>query len=149
MVEERHDLRETPLRHTPAWFELFRGFQVAIDPRKLLLAAAGILTMAFGWWLLAAIFYSAHSKPEWSVVASKGVEWEDFQVDRAKWNVLHKAAGDPDSKETWEADDLARTAEEYEQIQALVKRINDSNDEAATVRALDQEDRDGKLEVKG
>src|SRR5437763_12532941 len=37
--------------------EIFRCFQVALDPRKLLAAAAGILTMSVGWYLLSAVFY--------------------------------------------------------------------------------------------
>jgi hypothetical protein len=45
------------VRTTLPWTELFRCFSVAIDPRKLLVAAAGILTMAVGWYLLSAAFY--------------------------------------------------------------------------------------------
>jgi hypothetical protein len=41
----------------PSWFELFRCFQVALDPRKLLAAAAGILVMSVGWYVLSAAFY--------------------------------------------------------------------------------------------
>ena len=38
-----------------------------MDPKKLLLAAAGILVMAFGWWLLAAVFFgAAGNKPDWN-----------------------------------------------------------------------------------
>lgn len=40
------------------WTEIFRCFQVALDPRKLLVAAAGILTMSVGWFILSAVFYS-------------------------------------------------------------------------------------------
>ena len=45
------------------WTVLFRGFQVAIDPRKLLLAAAGILVMMAGWQMLTWIF-GPGTKPE-------------------------------------------------------------------------------------
>ena len=33
-----------------AWTELFRTFQIALDPKKLILAAAGIVMMWIGWW---------------------------------------------------------------------------------------------------
>ena len=56
------DGREQPpafsIRTTLPWTEIFRCFQVALDPRKLLLAAAGILVMSFGWYVLSAMFYS-------------------------------------------------------------------------------------------
>jgi len=39
------------------WTELFRCFSVALDPRKLLAAAAGILVTSVGWYLLSAAFY--------------------------------------------------------------------------------------------
>jgi hypothetical protein len=40
-----------------SWMELFRCFSVALDPRKLLVAAAGILVMSFLWWLLSVAFW--------------------------------------------------------------------------------------------
>jgi len=45
------------------WTELFKTFQVALDPKKLVLAALGILVMFVGWWLLSIIFYGARSVP--------------------------------------------------------------------------------------
>ena len=54
------------LRQLLPWTELFQGFQVALDPRKLLLAAAGIVVMFCGWWLLAVIFMSTASRKDWS-----------------------------------------------------------------------------------
>ena len=56
MAEEKVEPRETSWRQLLPWTELFRGFQVALDLNKLALAAAGILVMAFGWWLLAVLF---------------------------------------------------------------------------------------------
>ncbi len=51
------------LRTTFPWFEIFRCFQLALDPRKLLVAAAGILVMSFAWWLLSYIFYYKAPNP--------------------------------------------------------------------------------------
>src|ERR1051326_2355826 len=42
---------------------LFRVFRVALDPKKLLPAAAGILLMSAGWWLLSVAFYGMWSQP--------------------------------------------------------------------------------------
>jgi len=56
MAEDKIDGREVTWRQLLPWTELFRGFQVAFDLNKMLLAAAGILVMAFGWWLLAVCF---------------------------------------------------------------------------------------------
>ena len=49
--------RPDHVRELPLWTRLFTAFKVALDPKKLLLAAAGIVVMAFGWWLLANIFH--------------------------------------------------------------------------------------------
>src|SRR5205814_6134491 len=52
MANEKVDGRELSWRGLFPWTELFRGFQLALDLNKLLLAAAGIPVMAFGWCLL-------------------------------------------------------------------------------------------------
>ena len=56
MAEDKYEARETNWRQLLPWTALFQGFRVALDVNKLLLAAAGILVMAFGWWLLGVIF---------------------------------------------------------------------------------------------
>jgi hypothetical protein len=48
---------------SPLWREIFRGFQIALDPRKLLLAAAGIVSMSVIWWLLSVIFFNLSPRP--------------------------------------------------------------------------------------
>jgi hypothetical protein len=48
---------------SPLWREIFRGFQIALDPRKLLLAAAGIVSMSAVWWLLSVIFFNLSTRP--------------------------------------------------------------------------------------
>jgi len=66
MAEEKVEVRDINFRQVLPWTELFRGFQVALDPKKLLLAAAGILLMAIGWWLWAFVFFSSQSMPKWN-----------------------------------------------------------------------------------
>jgi len=50
------DAQAFSFRKAFLWTEIFRTFQVAIDPRKLLLAAAGILVMSLGWFGLSKLF---------------------------------------------------------------------------------------------
>jgi hypothetical protein len=57
MADERLEGREFNWRRALPFTELFRAFPVALDPKKLLVAAAGVLVMSLGWWLLSAIFY--------------------------------------------------------------------------------------------
>ena len=47
-----------PTTTRPAlWTEIFRCFQIALDPRKLFVAAIGILVMSSLWWLLSVTFH--------------------------------------------------------------------------------------------
>src|SRR5262249_10330174 len=64
MSEDKVEVRDINYRQTFPWVELFRGFQVALDPKKLLLAAAGIVVMSFGWWLWSLIFFNSSTEPQ-------------------------------------------------------------------------------------
>src|SRR5215475_1609201 len=118
MAEDKVEQREFNFRQMLPWTELFRSFQLALDPKKLLLAAAGILAMSLGWWFLAWVFFGVQSKPKWEDYdANKPGAWESFKEDRAKWNILWKAAGDGREENRYQdAGDLARSPEEYETI---------------------------------
>lgn len=65
MAEERGPATQYPAwRPKPAsWTKVFGTFLVALDPFKLLVAAAGILATAVGWWLLSIIFYNSWTVP--------------------------------------------------------------------------------------
>ena len=64
MADDKVEVRDVNFRQVLPWTELFRGFQVALDPKKMVLAAAGIVVMSFGWFLLSLLFAPA-DKPEW------------------------------------------------------------------------------------
>lgn len=64
MVEERADTREFSLRRLIAGTELLRTFSIAIDIKNLSMAAAGIITMAIGWWFISVIFYGLATEPK-------------------------------------------------------------------------------------
>jgi hypothetical protein len=128
MAEDKAELREFDLRQFLPWTELFRGFQVALDPKKLLLAAAGILVMAFWWWLWSFIFYASREKPDWRAGKYSADKWSEFKEARQKWNVLHETAGN--QPEYTDANDLANSPEEFD-------RIKDTIDEAIRTAAAD------------
>ncbi len=126
MADERAgaDVREdySP-RRGYLWTELLRTFQIALDPRKLLLAAAGILLMATGWYLLSVIFNATWDRPKASEYnaareldenselerdQAAALAIEHYQRDLVRWGVLHRYAGtgfDPElEKKGLEAD---------------------------------------------
>jgi len=97
------------------WIRIFRCFQVALDPRKLFVAAAGILAMSLAWWLLSNIFYYKAPKREDSQYSNSTISdslgkkpgtdafyTEDeltkegtirFNADLDQWKVLDSLAG--------------------------------------------------------
>ena len=110
--------------------KLFRGFQVALDLNKLALAAAGILIMAFGWWLLA--FSSRPAKapsrrngpvPMRPGQQRRGRAWNQFKQERDHWNLMREAAGilgDPRAG-TSVPTDLIDSLDEYKAYQDAQK----------------------------
>jgi hypothetical protein len=130
MAEDKIEGRERTWQYLLPWTTLFRGFQLALDLNKLLLAAAGILVMAFGWWLLALIFGLGYgTQPVWdkyrgNVEATDtqiNEAWEKFKRDRGEWNLMHAAAnaGDVTNEELplkWEVADIAATPDEYARV---------------------------------
>jgi hypothetical protein len=133
MAEEHLDSRPINFRQWLPWLEIFRGFQVAVDYKKLLLAAAGILVMATWWWFWSLVFYKSRDKPEVSAYptanyqptdntltkeqieqAGKEKAWTKFRDDRRKWDLLHEAAG---TEVVWtDAGDLADNLDDYNAI---------------------------------
>jgi hypothetical protein len=110
------------------WTKLFSAFKVALDLKKLLLAAAGIVATWLGWWLLALVFYTDRV-PEWRDYAVTGggdeqrIAWDQFKQARARWNLLHEMAG-PIPSSTAEAKkvdsaDIAQTLEDYEALERI------------------------------
>lgn len=129
MAEDRTESRELNLRQFMPWTHIFRGFRIALNPKSLLLAAAGILLMALGWWLLAVIFSGIRGKPIWpsdyptvDYQAAPGEDvspddkaWEAFKLDRSRWSLLYEAAGRvPDPLDI---SDFAQTRKEYLQLE--------------------------------
>jgi hypothetical protein len=152
MAEDKFEPREINFRQWLPWTQIFRGFWVAIDPKKLLLAAAGIVVMAFGWWLLATVFYSAKTKPDWLSQYSGLAKYEPkegdtrrrdeiafgaFRADRDQWNLLYEAAGS-DAQQI-EPGDLASSPEEFELLQDVANKKEDVRTKTALLRIRPEE----------
>lgn len=118
MADERTGTPEGEARTYWAWTELFRTFQVALDPKKLVLAAAGIFVMWFGWWLLSAAFAGGRSEPRkqdyvaadykkrYDIVDDAEAERradEAFKQDHFEYVRFYQLAGkaDPEAAEAW------------------------------------------------
>lgn len=124
MADGPNDPPAFSFRKAFLWTEIFRCFQVALDPRKLLVAALGILVMSLGWHLLSRAFYtdkplesdesrynltamrkdlgtkkadgSDYTEPEYAAAAKR-----KFEKDVEEWKVLHNLAGtDKDGRST-------------------------------------------------
>ncbi len=130
MVEERTESREVNFRQFLPWTHIFRGFRIGLNPKSLLLAAAGILVMAIGWWLLAVVFSGIRSEPIWPTnyptadyqpsadenITAEEKAWEAFKVDRNRWSLLYEAAGRVPKK--LDPSDFAQTPHEYDDLLA-------------------------------
>jgi hypothetical protein len=150
MVDDQLGSRGSQPRELPLWTKLFNGFKVALDPKKLLLAAAGIFVMSAGWYVLSVAFWSVSGKkPEWSDFKSNLASypgeteaeqnenaWRDFKQTRRRWNLTYAmAAPAPDLGRVKTASergtiyyddaDLADTYEDFKGIELAKNRIED------------------------
>src|SRR5438876_1344143 len=141
MAEDKVEPREVNWRQLMPWTVLFQGFRVALDPNKLVLAAAGILAMALGWWGWSIVFdYKKPKLDDWNLAdftkakddeEREAQRWQKFKDERDKWHVMHRAAGTafPNKEErdqfAYDAGDLADSRAEYD---ALVKAASAKED---------------------
>jgi hypothetical protein len=133
MAEERTESREFSVRQFMPWTHIFRGFRIAMNPKCLLLAAAGILVMACGWWLLAIVFSGVRSKPVWPTdyqevdyqpgagenITAREKAWNAFKLDRSRWSLLYEAAGR--TPEKYDISDFAQSPADYDALKEQVE----------------------------
>jgi hypothetical protein len=86
MTDGPVDAAGAPLRRPALWTNLFRCFAVAIDPKKLAAAAAGILVMSVGWWLLSRMFDPGPA-PDLKAYPTTDEGHKQFAEDTARWAV--------------------------------------------------------------
>jgi hypothetical protein len=125
MAEGKDVPREVSLSQRLPWVTIFQGFRIALDFNKLLLAAGGILVMAFGWWLLAAIFDYGEpdkdlDKRYSTMVGGAPEKWKAFKNDHDRWALRHQLAGSYSKDMTINAADLANSEAEYTALQEVV-----------------------------
>jgi hypothetical protein len=126
MAEDKVDGREVNWRQVLPWTEIFRGFGIALDLNKLLLAAGGIVATWVGWWLLSVVFGALYTaQPTWpssyqQSASSTAEAFKTFKRERNRWNLMREAAGVGQSDEVYEVPDIAETAEEYDAVKAKV-----------------------------
>ncbi|MCI0681504.1 MAG: hypothetical protein L0Y71_05325 [Gemmataceae bacterium] len=122
-----------------SWTKLFTAFRIALDLKKLLLAAGGLVATAIGWWFFAWVAYSIASMPQWeqySAAENKQEAWQTFKYDRGRWNLLHEMAGDKVTKVA-EAD-VAGSLEEFlllEDLRTETKTLDQLKADAAAGNA--------------
>lgn len=147
MAEGKIETREVSWRQLLPWTELFRGFHIALDLNKLLLAAAGIFVMALGWSLLAVLFSAGSKEPTWvgnyeanypPTETAPDRPWTEFKRDRDHWNIMHEATGVGGSN-LWKVEDLAESKAEYERVKAIAN--TDREDIPAVVARLVREEK--------
>lgn len=116
--------------HRPDWMwtELFRTFQIALDPKKLLLAAAGILAMAGGTWFMSWAFFAMRSEP---TPAAYSLEAYQKANPNVEIEVARKRV----------ADDLDRARERYRFAASLAGPATDTRPNGVFRRAPWNDDR--------
>jgi hypothetical protein len=137
MAEDQVGMRKEVLQQLAPWTKLFSAFKVALDPKKLLLAGAGILVMQLGWWVLAMVYFGFGSDrpPDWPSYASgkttpeqKNAAWQEFKRDRQIWNLKYEMAGTlptdaKDKPPRYDIGDKAESPSDYEAIEAEQRKI--------------------------
>ena len=119
-------------RATSSWpvTKIFTAFRIALDIKKLALAAAGIFATWLGWWVLCCVFYTAPAdRPQWSnfqgTQTTDATSWKKFKIARDRWNLLHKLAGPPtnDPKEAVRQDaaDVANKLDDFKLFGAVIE----------------------------
>jgi len=115
-----HEHSDAP--SSTVWTKVFGAFKIALDLKKLTLAAMGIFLVAVGWWVFSWTFYTIRgAAPEWkkfeynekTSAEDRRAQWAHFKFCRASWNLLHELAGAPADRRATDAGDIANDHEEF------------------------------------
>ncbi len=129
MAEEKVESRELTWWQLLPWTYLFRGFQIALDPNKLFLAALGIMVMTLGWLFLAFLFSLGYSKPAMPASAQDRPKVFAEVKERLKhYDLMHEAANTGGPNEVYQPIDVADTLPEYDVLVSQYGAAKDSED---------------------
>ncbi len=126
------------------WTKIFTAFKIALDLKKLALAALGILFVWLGWLAIGGLFYELRKFPEWKnfevkeKTEEKQAQWDYFKAKRASWNLLYELAGSPmpeERKNKIDVADVAQSPEEYEILADWEQKYRRWADESVTLSA--------------
>src|SRR3954454_2801602 len=106
MADGRDLTPASSARSTYSWTEIFRCFHIALDPRKLLVAALGILVMSFAWWLLSAIFWYKAPDPN-------ALQYQPSEVQKDLEGKNNPQTGKPYENKEFEAAVAAEAKKRY------------------------------------
>src|SRR5262245_6148925 len=156
MAEDQVGVRRDQPSPTAPWTKLFTAFKIALDPKKLLLAAAGILVMWLGWWVLAVVFFGPRTLPQWSdyekAYDSVDTAWVNFKEARDRYNLIYELAGripdDPRKARVPEPEDVANTYDEFEKIKKAYEEIDKKYGRLGEVVEFSGTDQKPRLKVK-
>ena len=115
MSDVRATSREVDLTRMFPWMRLLRTFLVALDPFKLIVAAAGILLTALGWWLISLIVLNSWTVPkeaDYVVSPSKATQDRtreqlqtekdrEFKLDDDRYKMIRILADQGGTYRTW------------------------------------------------
>jgi len=93
MTTEQGAVR-TEIRWSPAWPMLFRAFQLARDPYKIILAAGAVVALSVGWWILGVIFQENNAPSQglygtWPADVNRGPNPFTVALDPRQREVLY------------------------------------------------------------
>lgn len=102
MTDARIDVKNLDLREVFPWIHLFRGFRIALDPKKILLGALGAFLMSTGWWLVARMVQE-EAPPEPPLVAEgKENSATDEELQEYRLRALRYAALEDAKRFPWQ-----------------------------------------------
>ena len=117
-------------RTSPYLFpKIFTAFRIALDIKKLALAAVGIFATYVGWWIFTAMFYTSVIPQRSAYVAkdygTEELAYNQYRRDLKRWNFLHLIAGpsanNPATAIYEGVGDHALTPAQYEELQEVVE----------------------------
>src|SRR5262249_42925019 len=137
---------QSPAPSKTPWTKIFSAFKIALDLKKLALAAMGIFIVWLGWWVLGFMFFGMRTFPVFVVENQelkdkKGpevvkAEWDYFKAKRASWNLMYEMAASPrpEDRKKIDAGDIADSPEDYKDLSEWEQKFRRWTDDTVTLK---------------